>query len=158
MTASGWFRSVRIFIFHSLSLVCREKEKNSASEPKVRFTCWGQMSSWSQFPGFMVRSWERLSWCYCKLSELDWSGLILLFSNLSLLCFIATMYHGFFRSLHALLWHSQWLAFDPVSDWVICLLLAWFYLPVLFGGAPIVSFSLRFSWRFDLWPWRHIVH
>ena len=38
----------------------------------------------------------------------------------------------------------------PVHDWVVCSSLAWFYLHVLFGGVPIVSFSLRFSWRFDL--------
>ena len=109
MTASGWFCSVRICF--PLSLPHLERKKN-ASEPRVRFTCWGQMSSWSQFPGFIVRSWERLSWCYCKLNELDWSGPILLFSNLSLLCFIATMYRGFFHSLHAFSWHDQWLAFD----------------------------------------------
>ena len=156
MTASGWFCSVRIFIFHSLSLICggkrkgKGKKKGFAREPKVGFTCWGQMSLWSQFPGFQARSWERLSWCYCKLNELDWSGLILLFSNLSLLCFIATMYRRFFRSLHAFLWCSQWLAFDS-CPWLGDLFVVGMVLSACsFGSALIVLFSLRFSWRFDL--------
>ena len=53
------------------------------------------------------------------------------------------------HSMHVRDMISDWRLI-PVRDWVVCSLLAWFHLPVLFGGAPIVSFLLRFSWRFDL--------
>ena len=60
------------------------------------------------------------------------------------------MYRGFSRSLHACSWRDQWLVFDS-CPWLVGLFaIGMVFLPVLLAVHLFVSFSLRFSWKFDL--------
>ena len=52
-------------------------------------------------------------------------------------------------SMHVRDMISDWCLI-PVHDWLVCSPLVWFFSPVLLAVHLFVSFSLRFSWRFDL--------
>ena len=137
-------------LFSTLSPSFVERKKKNASEPKVRFSCWGQVSLWSQFPSFMSGRGSGYHGVIASLMSLIEVAQFYYFLIWVCYASLQQCIAGF--SVHSMHFHdviSDWRLI-PVRDWVVCSLLAWFYLPVLFGGAPIVSFLLRFSWRFDL--------